>query len=73
MLVVREEVATPVVYCIDVVTFGMPLKMGSVVSVPSGIGLKIKKLGAITLICCSRGSLALMTHLGTKKLLEIET
>ena len=62
---------TPTTYCIGKVTFGMPSKMGSVVSVPSGIGLEIKKPGVATLVCCSWGSLALMTHLGTKKLLEI--
>ena len=49
----------------------MPSKMGSMVSVPFGIGLEIKKPGVATLVCCSWGSLALMTHLGTKKLLEI--
>ena len=52
-------------------TFGMPLGIGSVVSVPFGTGLGSRKLGAAMLIWCSRGSLALMTHFGAKNLLEI--
>ena len=52
-------------------TFGMPSSMGSVVSVPSGIGPAVRKPGAVTLIRCRRGSLALITHLGAWKLLEM--
>jgi len=52
-------------------TLGIPSDMGLVVRTPSRIGLEIKKLGAATLICYSRGSLALMTHLGVWKLLDI--
>ena len=54
-------------------TFDMPLGMGLMANVPSGIGLESRKPGAATLIRCSRGSLASMTHLGAKKLLEIRT
>ena len=53
-------------------TLGMPSRIGVVAKVPSGIGLVIKKPGAATLIQCNRGSLALMTHFGAWKLLEIE-
>ena len=66
-----EEVATPVVCCGGKATFGMPSGMGSVVSVPSGTGPMRRKPGAATLIRCRRGSLALMTHLGAWKLLDI--
>ena len=62
-------------------TFGMlsnmgsvvsvPSGIGSVVSVPSGIGPAVRKPGAVTLIRCRRGSLALITHLGAWKLLEM--
>ena len=69
----REEVATPMACDSGKTNLDMPSGMGSVVSVPSGIGPESKKPGAATLICCSRRSLALMTHLGTKKLLEIGT
>ena len=73
MLARWEEVATPVVYDSGETTFGMPSGMGSVVSVPSRIGPESRKPGAAMLIRCSRESLALMTHLGAKKLLEIGT
>ena len=73
VLVVWEEVATPVVYGGGENTFGMPSGMGSVVSVPSGTGSGSRKLEAAMLIRCNRGSLALMTNFGTKKPLEIGT
>ena len=53
-------------------TLGMLSRIGVVAKVSSGIGLVIKKPGATTLIQCNQGSLALMTHFGTWKLLEIE-
>ena len=65
--------ATPAVCDGGKTTFGMPSGMGSVVSVPSRTRLESRKPEAATLIRCSRGSLALMTHLGTKKHLEIGT
>ena len=68
-----EEVATLVACGGGKATFGMPSGIGSAACVPSGISLESRKLGAATLIHCSRGSLALMTHLGAKKLLEIGT
>ena len=43
----------------------------SVVSVPSGIGPVVWKLGATMLIQCKHRSLALITHFGAWKLLEI--
>ena len=73
MLVRWEEMATPVVCDGGETTFGMPSGIGLVVSVPFGIGPESRKPGAATLICYSRGSLVLMTHLGAKKLLEIGT
>ena len=63
--------ATLVVSCGGKVILDMPSGMGAVVSVPSGTGLLRGKLGATTLICCSQGSLALMTHLGAWKLFDI--
>ena len=72
---------TLVVHCGGEATFGMPSNMGSMVSVPfdigsvvnvpSGTGPGRRKPRAATLIWCNRGSLALMTHFGAKKLLEI--
>ena len=52
-------------------TFGMPSGMGVVVKVPFSTGPVVRKPRVATLIRCSRGFLALMTHLGAKKLLEI--
>ena len=49
----REEVTTPVVCDGGEATFGMPLGMGLVASVPSGIGLESKKPRAAMLIHCS--------------------
>jgi len=49
----------------------IPFGMGLVLRTSSGIGSVIRKLGAATLIRCSQGSLALMTHLGAWKLLDI--
>ena len=66
-------VATPVVYCGGKATFGMPSGMGSVASVPFGTRPMRRNPRAATLIHYSQGSLALMTHFGTKKLLEIGT
>ena len=54
-------------------TLGIPLGMGLVERMPSSIGPVVRKPGAATLIWCSRGSLALMTHLGIWKLLDIGT
>ena len=45
-------------------TLGMPSNIGVVRWTPSGIGPLARKLGATTLILCSRESLDLMTHLG---------
>ena len=59
--------ATPVVCSGGEATFGIPPSMGLVASVPFGIRPGSRKPGAATLIRCSRGSLALMTHLGAKK------
>ena len=53
-------------------TFGMPSGIGSVVSVPSGIRPVVRKPRAATLIWYRQGSLALITHLGAWKLLEME-
>ena len=52
-------------------TFSMLSGIGSVVSMPSGTGPVIGKLGVATLIRCNRGSLALMTDFSAWKLLEI--
>ena len=68
-----EEVATLMACSCGEATFGMPLGMGSAMSVPSGIGPESKKPGATMLIHCNQGTLALMTHLVAKKLLEIGT
>ena len=67
----REEVTTLVVCCDGRVTFGIPSGIGSVVSVPSGIGPLMRNLGAVTLNHCKRGSFAFITHLGARKLLDI--
>ena len=52
-------------------TLGMPFGIGMVVTVPFGMGLVVRNPGVTTLIQCRRGSLALMTHFVTWKLLEI--
>ena len=57
--------ASPVVYCGGRATFGMLSGIGSVVSVPSGIGLVVRKPGVAMLIRCRRRSFALMMHFGT--------
>ena len=62
---------TPVVCCDGRATFGIPSGIGSVVSVPSGIGPHMRNLGAATLNRCKRGSFAFITHLGARKLLDI--
>ena len=59
-----EEVATLVVCYGGEATFGMPLGIGLVVSIPSGTRPLIRKLRTATLIRCSRGSLALITNFG---------
>ena len=43
-----------------------------VARVPSSIVLETRKLGVVMLIQCSRGSFALIMHLGVWKLLDIE-
>ena len=63
--------ATSVVCYGGKATFGMPLGIGLVVRTTFGIGLVIGKPGAATLVRYSRGSLALLTHLGAWKLLDI--
>ena len=68
-----EEVATLVACDGGEATFGMPSSIGSAACVPFGIRPESRKPEAAMLIHCSRGSLALMTHLGAKKLLEIRT
>ena len=73
MLARWEEVASPMVYDGGEATFGMPSSIGSVASVPPRIRPESRKPGVATLVRYSRGSLALMTHLGAKKLLEIGT
>ena len=70
-LVVWEEVPSLVLICRGGVTLGMPLGMDGITKVPYGIGPGTKKLGAKKLICCSRGSLALITHLDVRKLVEM--
>ena len=52
-------------------TLGIPFGVGLLVRMPSEIGPKIRNPGATTLICYSRGFLALMMHLGALKLLDI--
>ena len=52
-------------------TLGIPSRIGSMVRMPSWIGPVIRKLRVTTLIRCRRGSLSLITHLGTWKLDEI--
>ena len=42
--------ASPIVCCGGKATYSMPSSMGSVVSVPSGIELVMRKPGAATLI-----------------------
>ena len=54
--------ASPVVYCGGRATFGMPSGIGLVVSMPSGIGPMVRKLGVAMLIQCRQGSFALMRH-----------
>ena len=46
-------------------TFGMPLGMGSVVSIPSRISPVMRKPGVAMLIRFRRGSFTLMMHFGT--------
>ena len=56
--------ASLVVGCGGRATFSMPLGMVSVVSIPSGISLVMRKPGVAMLIRCRRGSFALMMHFG---------
>ena len=71
VLAMQEEVAAPMTCDSGEATFGIPLGMSTVATTPSRIGLESRKPGAATLIRYSRGSRALMTHLGTWKLLDI--
>lgn len=70
-LVVREEVPSLVLICRGGATLGMPSGTDGITKVPSGIGPGAKKPGTATLICCNRGSLALITHLDVRKLVEM--
>ena len=72
VLIGRDEVAAPVVCCVDgASTFGIPSKMGVMACTPSGFGPGRRKLGVATLILCRHRSFALIMHLGARKVLEI--
>ena len=71
VLAIREEVVALVTCDSGEAAFGIPSGTGSVAIAPSGIGLESRKPGVAMLICCSRGSQALMMHLGAWKLLDI--
>ena len=66
-----DEVASSTARCKGGATLGTPFGIGMVARVPSSISPVTRKPGVATLIRCSWGSFALITHLGAWKLLDI--